>query len=341
VLLNLARASRFEPLYFMNMTRVTGSGTSDLKLGLPTVVLGPGAPVVRNYQFGGNNTNILDNNTVTSFDVSLLSSKDFYAGLMSPLSLEDVDLLLHQGFARELIFYLVIDKAKITPSVGEPFVVYNDPTDPKRFAMFEGYIREAMLHGLTTETYQAADDSAPDDSASGGKGAKPKPKMTSHAEVCFDRALATADARADFPATANMCVANPPTPASGGASNLTVNLHGEQMQIDVYTRSIFGMFNYLGGMIARGDSATVHLHAYPELPAEVTADEPLLTVVKGGAFDLQRDCFAGVGYEGDSYCVPRNGSDNTKKIFNILNALLALKTAPGDVTITPTVRIAP
>lgn len=39
--------------------------------------------------------------------------------------------------------------------------------------------------------------------------------------------------------------------------------------------------------------------------------------------------------------MPLDGADNTKKIFNILNALLALKTSPGDLPVTQTVRIAP
>jgi hypothetical protein len=82
----------------------------------------------------------------------------------------------------------------------------------------------------------------------------------------------------------------------------------------------------------------VRLHAYPELISETTADAPLFTVIKGGT---PGGCFVGLGYEGQTYCVPRDGGDNTKKIFNILNALLALKTASGDLPVTQTVRIAP
>ena len=39
--------------------------------------------------------------------------------------------------------------------------------------------------------------------------------------------------------------------------------------------------------------------------------------------------------------MPQDGADNTKKIFNIINALLALKTTAGDLPVTQTVRIAP
>jgi hypothetical protein len=330
VLLNLVRASRSEPLYFLAMTRITGSATQDLRLGLPAGTLGPGPPTVRNYTFGGGNTNILDNSTITSFDENLLGSKDFYAGMLAPLNLQDVDLLLHQGFARELIFDLVIEKATITPLNGEPFVIYNDPADDHRLGQFQAYIREAMLHGLTTQTYQAPE-------SDGDKGQKQR--LSAHAELCYDRALAAPKARDDFPKAANLCRSAPGVRTSAEASDLTVNLHGQQMQIDVTTRSIFGIFTYLGGMIANGDADRVRLHAYPELPAELTRDAPLLTVIRGGAID--RGCFVGIGYEGERYCVPLDGADNTKKIFNILNALLALKTSPGDLPVIQTVHIAP
>ena len=93
-------------------------------------------------------------------------------------------------------------------------------------------------------------------------------------------------------------------------------------------------------MMAQDDAGRVSLHAYPELPAETTVEAPLFVVTHAGAIGDQ-GCFVGLGYEGQHYCVPQQGADNTKKIFNILNALLALKTASGDLPITQTVRIAP
>jgi hypothetical protein len=340
ILLNLVRASRSEPLYFLAITQLSGSSTEDFKLGLPEITFGPKQALSqKDYIFGGtanSDTNVLDTSTVSGFQESLLNSKDFYAGLMAPLDLEDVDLLLHQGFSRELIFDLVIQKATITPQGGNPVVIYNDPSDPKLFSVFQGYIREAMLHGLTTQSYLAPDDTAEDDSGPDGK--PHKPKLTPHAELCYDRALATPDARKDFPVGANLCGMGQPVRSADGGSNLMVNLHGQQLQIDVTMRSIFGIFSYLGGMIAKNDADQVRLHAYPELISETTADAPLFTVIKGGT---PGGCFVGLGYEGQTYCVPRDGGDNTKKIFNILNALLALKTASGDLPVTQTVRIAP
>lgn len=348
ILLNLVRASRFEPLYFLAMTQLNGSATADLKLGLPELTVGPRqAASQKDYILGGtanNDSNVLDNSTVTSFQESVLGSKDFYAGLLAPIDLKDVDLLLHQGFSRELIFDLVIQKATITVHTdqgdGDPTVIYNDPSDAKRYAVFEGYIREAMVHGLTTQSFEAPDDSADTDDAS---GASPhhKPKLTEHAELCYDRALASVAAREDFHTGAKLCgVDSPAVRASSRTSDLMVELHHQKLKIDVTTRSIYGVFAYLGAMVAQGDASRVSLHAYPELPAETTVEAPLLVVTHAGTVGDQ-GCFVGLGYEGQHYCVPQEGADNTKKIFNILNALLALKTASGDLPITQTVRIAP
>ena len=80
-----------------------------------------------------------------------------------------------------------------------------------------------------------------------------KPKLTAHAELCYDTALAAPAARQDFPKEANICGVSPGSSLTGTSSNLTVSLHGQQLQIVVTTRSVFGIFTYLGGMIAHGD----------------------------------------------------------------------------------------
>ena len=340
VLLNLARASRAEPIYFTAVNQLGASALTDFKLGLPSFSFGPNqTAAMKVYTFGAAASDALDNQTSTNFQMGVLGSRDFYSGLMAPLSLRDVDLLLHQGFSRELVFLLVIDKIKITPSGDEPTVIYNDPTDARTFPLFEQYIREAMVHGLTTQSYLAPEDS----SAAGAK-------LIPHAELCYERAMATAEARQDFPNRESGCGFKPSvrTAIEGGGSALEVHLHGQTLKLEVTTRSIFGVFYYLGGVMAHHDEATLRLHHY-DLPAETTVDAPLLAVldkpgmgpVAGLGGGLGETCFTAVDYEGRHYCVPQDGADNTKRIFGILAALLALKQSPGDLPITQTVRIAP
>jgi|HubBroStandDraft_2_1064218.scaffolds.fasta_scaffold40300_3 hypothetical protein len=353
VLLNLIRASREEPVYFVAYNQLGASGTMDFRAGAPAIFAGPHLPAADKIANFVGGTTYLDNQTNTNFQLSLLGSKDFYSGLMAPLGLRDVDLLLNQGYSRELIFYLVIAKAKITivspdgtPSAFPPQVIYNDPSDTKNFALFQYYIKEAMNHGLTTETYEAPDDTAgdSDDTDSTGKTKSKKPTLTTQGDLCYDKAMALP---ADLPdiAKGSFCGDKPSIrPAATGAAtplyvtlhDPTFPLHDQKLQIDVTTRSIYEIYYYLGRIIHSGQP--MDLQAF-DLPAEKIPQAPLVDVVTNQGLVPNSSCFSAVRYENEVYCVPLEGADNTKHIFGILNALIALKQSTGDLPVTQTVRI--
>jgi len=66
-----------------------------------------------------------------------------------------------------------------------------------------------------------------------------------------------------------------------------------------------------------------------------TTQGPLVVVTT----DARASCFARVTYDGAPYCVPDAGSDNTKRIFQILNQILALNTSPEDIPPTQSIFI--
>ncbi|MFI4980358.1 MAG: hypothetical protein ACHQIO_08415 [Nevskiales bacterium] len=351
VLLNLVRAAREEPVYFVAFNQLGASGTMEFRAGVPQTFAGPNLPAADKIATFVGGTNFLDNQTNTNFQMSLLGSKDFYSGLLAPLGLRDVDLLLNQGYSRELIFYLVIAKAKITivskDGVVSPFppqVIYNDPSDPKSFALFQYYIKEAMEHGLTTETYQAPDATA-DSSDNTDPTSKPKkPQLTTQADLCYDKALALPADISDI-AKGSFCGDKPDvrTNSAGTGAPLYVTLHDktfplhdQQLQIDVTTRSIYEIYYYLGRIIRSGQP--MDLQAF-DLPAEKIAAEPLIDVVTDHSAPVDGGCFSAVTYERQTYCVPSEGAENTKHIFGILNALIALKQSTADIPVTTTVRI--
>jgi hypothetical protein len=274
--------------------------------------------------------------------MGVYSTQAFYAGMLAPLGLTEVDLLLHQGFSRELVFYLVIEKAKLTNTqTGQSLIVYNDPTNKASYAQFVAAIKSAMVHGLTTEVPNDADVGEP---AATGEGPTPpisvKTPPPPLPELCFEPALATADAKAEFAQLA--AEGKPPNFCGAGRrararSQLSVRLFGQDLEVEVTTRSIYGVFNYLGKVMAHPESA-------PELvdyavPSETTPNGPLLNVqstdsVAGG-------CFSVLTYEQKTYCVPQEGAQVTKNIFNVLNVLVALKQSPGDLPASQTVLVAP
>src|SRR5262249_21643277 len=90
-------------------------------------------------------------------------------------------------------------------------------------------------------------------------------------------------------------------------------------------RSPIGAFRYLGTLLDSGASETVLLTT-PEARDPTTQDARLLTVVPGSI-----KCFARAEYLGRNYCVPAVGAKNTKNVFSLLAALVALHTNREDL----------
>lgn len=216
ILLNIVRASRHEPLYFYSISRVSGSGMEDFKLNLPPFTAGPGrSGAQRNYTFP---SDILDSQKSGSFDVALLDSKYFYQGMLQPLDLVEINLLLKQGFPRELVYRLAVQDVTIYAGGEAPARFINDPATTRltppvapgeapKTLDFDTYFETAMTHGITVETYvrqggvQADDEvrsdaGRPDGGRSGRASAAtdPAPKRPAGqgapaARLCFDEAL--------------------------------------------------------------------------------------------------------------------------------------------------------
>jgi hypothetical protein len=346
MLLNLVRASRSEPLYFTAINQVQAQGATDLKLTAPVVLTGQGlTAAARAFTWDSGGSTFLDNSTNTNFQMGVYSTQAFYSGMLAPLGLTEVDLLLHQGFPRELIFYLAIEKAKLTNvKTGQSIIVYNDPTNKASYGRFVAAIQSAMVHGLTTEVPQARETGEPAPAAAPGGRTEPvaiavKPGPPPTPQLCFERALATEASKTEFAELVqegkppNFCGAGPRSRAN---SRLTVRLFGEDVEVEVTTRSIYGIFRYLGQVMAHAES-TPQLVDYG-VPSETTPAGPLLTVTAPATAGA---CFSAVRYEGQTYCIPLEGSQTSKDIFNVLSVLVALKQSPGDLPATATVLVAP
>src|SRR5580658_7883161 len=185
ILLNLARASLKEPMYFVSVGPANAQGLEDFRASMPSFEEGPKlTPTLHAYTFSPSGSTYIDNQTYTNAQMNVFSTHDFYQGFMEPLSLEEVDLLLRQGYPRELIFYLTIAKAKITPlgadfkPNGQPYYIYNDPNgDPSNYREFAGHIKLAMEAGLTTDVAAPAksDETSSADSVIAAVPAPPSP----------------------------------------------------------------------------------------------------------------------------------------------------------------------
>ena len=156
ILLNLARASLKEPMYFVSVGSTNAVGLEDFRASVPSFGEGPNlSATTRAFTFSPGGSTFLDNQTSTNTQMNVFSTHDFYLGMMEPLTLDEINLLLHQGYERELVFYLAIAKAKITPlgpdfkPNGPPHYIYNDPDgDAANYAEFAGHIELAMEAGF-------------------------------------------------------------------------------------------------------------------------------------------------------------------------------------------------
>ena len=147
VLVNIVRASKHEPLYFDSISKVSGSASEDLKFSFPAFVLGPHQPNI-DYTFGVNGLNVLDSNHSGNFDVAPLQSKDFYSGMLTPLDLAEVNILLRQGYPRELVYRLAIEDVTIYDATGL-HRYRNDPSSAE-YPLFNILLNAAISHGVSS-----------------------------------------------------------------------------------------------------------------------------------------------------------------------------------------------
>ena len=338
ILLNIVRASKHIPLNFIALSKVTGGATLGLNAGLPSFGLGPGPLVITvnrqalfsNSVLGGAATARND------FDITLLETKEFYNGLLGPVDLPTLHFFVRQGYTRELLFWLFTESVRETVG-GRTFEYRNDP-DPAiacetvggESRCFKNMVEIALATGLTVQTQTQPP-------AGTAKGVV-------LGRLCFDSVLAQR-AKQFYPPEifASLHASSghrprctdpwPKTRVDGSTDLLTFEVLGTRfgpIRYEITTRSTFGIYQFLGRILATG--ATDRILMYGRL--DKNEDPRLLAVDALG----QDGCFVGIVFEGLSYCVPRQGAENTKRIFSLLAQLLALKTQPGDLVITPTVR---
>ena len=342
ILKNVVRASHAEPLAFVQLGQISGTNSAQSTMGLPPIVFGPplkAYPAMADTVFGasaaggsGFTGNSAGGGASTSFQATPSETKDFYLGLLREVEPRTLALFTQQGISRELLFYLFTDKVTEERG-GQKRELRNDPLDP-HFDRFQTYVKLAMDYGLSSELVSKAKGPARDADASGA--AKKASDRTSGDEerwrLCFDRLSKAADAQWN---------GNQPICGGGGRSldDRTVSFigrDGQRVEMTVAPRSAYAIFQYLGRIVAAGDSGRIRLIS-PEAIDHPPLNDDILFDIRVGVSNV--DCFVYTEYAGQTYCVPNSGAYNTKRILSLLTQLIALNTAISDVPVTPTVRV--
>ncbi len=149
LLLNILRARTQYPMIFTGLARITGSLRTEARIGANTSMRKQTAT----QQAVSPSVGMIDSPT---FTVAVLDSQEFMRGIMTPLNFELIEYLWDQGFTREVLLYLTVERIEVQcPSSNSLQQLVNDTTEAS-FAAFQQALN-ATVEGGTWEMdgYQA------------------------------------------------------------------------------------------------------------------------------------------------------------------------------------------
>ena len=191
-----------------------------------------------------------------------------------------------------------------------------------------------MLYGLTAEPQPGGAGKSKPAAKKGGadKSGDSSAQDSSGAEwrLCFDRAAWGPEVK--FADNHPLCgahekVANPRMVTFR-------DREGRLVRLQVFPRSTFAIFQYLGRIVAAGEAGEIKLRTPEAIGHGALQDDRLFVLNRSGP----GSCFVAVDYGGGGYCVP-DDAINTKRILGLLAQLLALNTSVRDISLTPEVRL--
>jgi hypothetical protein len=316
----------------------------------------------------GNSNNLSDTVAVqTQFTLSTQETKDFYNALLRPVDLYILKFFIRQGYSRELLFWLFMDSVDVT--IGKhalgfqfnPPYDYGCPQEDPRKRCFREWTELATITGLSVDEHTEVKGGGGGDGGGGAPKGKGGGGGTTVSRFCFDDVLGARGRNAmeqaspgrlhelmakyvdpgALQALSPKCGSPWPNQNSEEAAADTLRFHVGPLQFDILPRSAYGIYQFLGRLLRQSSSgAELVVPDYirvdevrPEL-STVREDRKLLNVVFNQS---NSGCFAETHFVDGYYCVPEDGSANTKRIFGLLAQLLALQTSASDLAITPTV----
>ena len=283
-----------------------------------------------------------------------------FANLLRPIDLQTLNLLIRQGYPRELLLWLYLDTFQITLPGSQTFSYrYNPPddygcsqTDPKHRCYID-WIRASVLTGLTVEEKTSISLSS---------------KPITYARLCFDASLAQQAAALVSPATVEASMANldvqatvfynspltcgsdawDPVADSNTAQPNVLSLFAGGFSLTFVPRTGAGLFGFLGTLlkVKRAQTTPSKFAFIPpdrkyaaDAPTLITvSDDPELLTINSGNTVPTDSCFATTEVGNVDYCVPVEAA-TTKRIFGILSELIGLNTQAGSLPDTVTVPI--
>jgi hypothetical protein len=148
---NIMRASFQEPLSFLDMPNINGSGSITNAPSVNSVFATPS--VFGKLGSVGTQWALAFGNSFT-FTQSSLDNATFWKGMEADIPTESIRYFLHNHIPREVVFSLVIDEIETSDSQGRKAVYINNPLRPG-YPSFQKELYTLLALGLTIESSQA------------------------------------------------------------------------------------------------------------------------------------------------------------------------------------------
>lgn len=345
LLLNILRRSASMPAHFTSLGIIRGRSriTAGADLSIP---FGGQAPA----QFDFNpNLSIVQG---PAFEVLTQANQEFYRGYVAPIGTTAINYYLLQDFPKALVLSLFIDRIHIqTPN--RDIQVVNSPSQPDEYAAFQRVLQRLVDQGLTMENIVLVDkvgspmqlDQPPsfDQLLSAhqesliiqqtGTRHYQLMKVSEAVRFCFSepRAPLFEQARCSSGLNQRFAVNDPRLFGSTRGARILFE-SGELGSIEMYTRSLAGMMNYLGDIV-RVQQASKE----PLMVPTRTGPQPILVVL---AEPRLGPAAVTTEFAGNHYSIPAGPEGGLSgSVLTVLSQLMAQAQSVENLPVSDTVTI--
>jgi hypothetical protein len=340
VLLNIARSSVGEPTHYSALSQVEATLTYKTNVG-------GGIGGVNAGDDDGFGTLSVETASAPTFTVVPLNTEEFATGVLQPINANAIRLLLTQGWDSRMVSSLLISKIECeTVAPGEPYRRYVSNAVPERpgglfISPFAG-----VGIGFVERDEEAVANSGRQSYEVTLEGGRLAELLSSGVDERYQIRPLPAEAGANryrmtrwpdaivFSIPAGLIDCPDPALADKHADGQKIYANGARVNARAYLRSIEGVIQYLGELIA-ADTRLGYING-----DEPGGDKHILFAVERG---WSGPASVRIEHGGTSYAIPARDAgsyDRSARVIALINQLLALQTSSETLKRAPsTVRV--
>src|SRR6185369_9120659 len=341
LLLNVVRASKRRPMYFTGFNLLRGSLSYNFQTGGLTIPFGKiGTGFDGSYSIAPN----VSYSTSPSFDLAVWDSKEFTAGMMTPVTMDTVYYyLVSLGWPKEVLLHLLVERIELYNNDKKLAAYDNDPDNKEKFEKFQ-----AKLRDLLKCRFARRERSEPFGPKLQVKGINDLQQLIeihkaglrlNSVTVGNDEWYQLSSKKHDY---FYSCSADDKSEVStyhiADAKGQNPPVNDDQQEYRIFLRSPEGVLYYLGEILR----AEVDKGYVPRVEVcESRPPVPLFVVNKAGAND--NIPVVTVDYEGSKYSIPGNpatgpdtgcSGDRSMQVLTFVSQLIAGQKAEMNVPVT-------